>query len=180
MPRPRATSDSYLYFSACHFGDHARLLRLIAAIDKMELLLSHATQAGIVVSVDRIEARVKAKRAARNGIIDEQVEITFWHEFQELGQQLLPISVDSLKATRKGLEAERTKGIWKFAKQRSLAGQAVRRYQIWSVVALLLLLVTQIYTIFGSNAVNDIQLNAICTKIQMSAITVLRYYPTKP
>ena len=32
----------------------------------------------------------------------------------------------------------------------------MRRYQIWSVVALFLLLVTQIYTIFGSNAVNDI------------------------
>lgn len=131
---------------------------LTTAIDEMELLLSHATQAGIVVSVERIEALVKAKRAARNGTIDEQLEIYFWHEFQELGQQLQPISVDSLKATRKGFEPENAKqGIWKYFKQRSLAGQAVRRYQIWSVVALLLLLVTQIYTIFGSNAVNDIQ-----------------------
>jgi hypothetical protein len=67
--------------------------RLIAAIDEMELLLSHATQAGIVVSVDRIEALVKAKRAADNGDIDEQLEIDLWHEYQELGQQLQPISV---------------------------------------------------------------------------------------
>lgn len=124
----------------------------------MELLLSHATQAGIVVSVDRIKALVKAKRAADNGDIDEQLEIDLWHEYQELGQQLQPISVASLKATQKGLAPEKVRGIWRFFRQRSLAGQAVRRYQIWSVVALLCLLVTQIYTIFGSNAVNDIEL----------------------
>lgn len=132
--------------------------RLIAAIDEMELLLSHATQAGIVVSVERIEALVKAKRAARNGDIDEQIEINFWHEYQELGQQLQPISVASLKATQKLLDPEKVRGIWRIFRRRSPAGQAVRRYQIWSVVALLCLLVTQIYTIFGSNAVNDFQL----------------------
>lgn len=131
--------------------------RLNAAIDQMELLLSHATQAGIVVSVERIEALVKTKREARNGNIDMATEVSFWHEFQELGQQLQPISVDSLTATRERLAPEDVRGIWKFFRQRSLAGQAVRRYQIWSVVALLLLLVTQIYTIFGSNAVNDIK-----------------------
>jgi hypothetical protein len=128
----------------------------MAAIDEMELLLSHATQAGIVVPVDRIEALVKAKREAGNGTIDDQIEIDFWHKFQELGQQLQPISVDSLKATSKGFGPERSKGLLKSPKQRSFASQAVRRYQIWSVVALFLLLVTQIYTIFGSNAVNDI------------------------
>ena len=132
-------------------------VRLRVAVDQMELLLSHATQAGIVVSTDRIEALVKAKRAVDDGGIDMQTEVNFWHEFQELGQQLQPISVDSLTATRESLASGKVRGIWKFFRQRSLAGQAVRRYQIWSVVALLLLLVTQIYTIFGSNAVNDIQ-----------------------
>jgi hypothetical protein len=130
---------------------------LLGAIDEMELLLSHATQAGKVIPVKRIEALVKAKRAARNGAIDEQLEIAFWHEFQELGQQLQPISVDSLKATSKGAEATGPQGFFGLSRRRSLASRAVRRYQIWSVVALLLLLVTQIYTIFGSNAVNDIE-----------------------
>lgn len=130
---------------------------LLGAIDEMELLLSHATQAGIVVPRNRIEALVKAKRAALGGRIDEQMEIIFWHEFQELGQQLQPISVDSLKATSKGLGHPHQPDAAKSARRRSLADKAVRRYQIWSVISLFLLLVTQIYTIFGSKSVNEIQ-----------------------
>jgi len=131
---------------------------LLEAIEEMELLLSHATHAGIVVPVDRIEAFVRAKREAGNGAMDAQVEIDFWQKFQELGQQLHPISVDSLKATTKGKGQGPTTGFWISGKRLSVASRAVRRYQIWSVVALFLLLVTQIYTIFGSNAVNDILL----------------------
>lgn len=147
---------------------------LLAAIDEMELLLSHSTQAGIVVPMKRIEAFVKAKRAALEGTLDDQVEIGFWHEFQELGQQLKPISIDSLKATRKRYGSKRPQGLFKWSNKRSHAGQAVRHYQIWSVVALFLLLCTQIYTIFGSNAVNDIQ--SLSNKIEAELLKIEGLY----
>lgn len=127
------------------------------AIGEMELLLSHATQAGELVPLDCIKAFVKAKREASSGTINDKTEIQFWHEFQRLGKQLQPISVDSLKATSEPNRTDQNDGFFGFGKQRSFATAAVRRYRIWSVVTLFLLLVTQIYTIFGFKTVNEIQ-----------------------
>jgi len=124
--------------------------RLYDAVKEMELLLAHATEAGRVIDEQRIKVLVNAKRAVKAGTIKPAQEIAFWHEFQELGQELLPITVASLKATSPEIGPDAKS-------QKSHANRAVRRYQIWSVVALVSLLVIQIYTIFGSKTVADIQ-----------------------
>ena len=103
--------------------------RLCDAVKEMELLLAHATEAGRVIDEQRIKVLVNAKRAVKAGTIKPAQEIAFWHEFQELGQELLPITVASLKATSPEIGPDAKS-------QKSHANRAVRRYQIWSVVAL--------------------------------------------
>ena len=132
---------------------------LVSAVGEMNLLLSHAISANIVVPPERLKILIETKRALRRGEVDSELEIAFWGAFLELGQQLHPISVESLKATNEQYSKEISyRWFSRKPKRTSHAGITVDRYQLLSIIALVVLLSVQIYTLFGASTVKGIEL----------------------
>lgn len=133
-------------------------MELAEAVEELQLLLAYAAQKGVEVTDEHIKVVVESKNKITSGPLEPDAEVQFWHVYQEVARQVQPVTVESLKASsdRFGKQSRLSLLGGSGSGKVSKAKLAVRRYQKWSILALVLLLIGQIYTLFGSTVIVDI------------------------
>jgi cell division protein FtsB len=133
-------------------------LSLEQALNEVDLILAFSAQKGLDVETGTYAAITRAKElAAEEGpsALDPEAEAAFWRAYQEIAAQIKPATVASIKAgsDRYGETVWTLRG----RKNMSKARLAARRYQIISVLALIVLLIIQFYAGMGANILNDLR-----------------------
>ncbi len=130
---------------------------LSAAIHDAQTLLAFASQSGAAVGDEVVKTIVETASLAAGGSVTEERETAFWKALNTLTKAVAPVSVSSLRATLDP-DAGGTTSVFGVAVSRgSPARRAVRWYTGIAIVTLLLLLVLQIYWLFGTSLTSDIQ-----------------------
>lgn len=130
---------------------------LSAAIHDAQTLLAFASQSGAGVGDEVVKTVVETASLAAGGHVTEESETAFWKALNMLAKAVAPVSVSSLRATLDP-DAGGTTTVFGVAVSRgSLARRAVRWYTGIAILTLLLLLVLQIYWLFGTSLTSDIQ-----------------------
>ena len=135
-------------------------LSLHQAVEEVELLLAYAAQRGLEMEQADIEAITRARKAvataaAGDNGLSPSVETRFWVAYQRIAEAIKPVSIGSIKASSDAYG----RTVWTLRGKRTIsrAGLAVRRYQIWAVGALTVLLVVQLYAGVGATILNDLR-----------------------
>lgn len=131
--------------------------KLYQVIDEAQLLLAYAAEQAMELPDDQVEVIVQAKRLKERDNVGQSLEIKFWHAYRVLAEKLESVTVESLKATSDEFGDEiLTFRIFKPKEKMSKSRQAVRKYGLWLLISLIALLLTQIYVVFGSTVIHDI------------------------
>jgi hypothetical protein len=136
---------------------------LAAALGDAELLLTHAVREGLGVSPEIIDHLVLTHSLFSAGTMTDAQEVQFWTVFGALSKLVCPVTVSSLRATMdtRAPAAEPAHAFWRWFGigdgVRSLARRAVMAYTIMTMATLLVLLVVQIYWLFGVTLTGDIK-----------------------
>ncbi len=125
-------------------------------VEEAHLLLAYAAEQGLEIEQEFVAIIVNARDELERDAWTTEREIQFWMVFDDLARLVHPVSIDSLKATRKfgGYGAEKGKKSHLF----SQAEGVIRRYQLLTFLILVILLTIQIYWMVGSaiiEAVNN-------------------------
>jgi hypothetical protein len=140
-------------------ADSSTVPQLPDAISDAQLLLSYAARHGIALPDELVKTIVKSKAyLTANPTPDEEAE--FWQKLTALTKAVDPVSVESLRASAKQLPDE---SLWNRigvriggeAKTITYAGSAVRRFRVWTLLALIVLLVSQIFWVVGHTVVKE-------------------------
>ncbi len=126
---------------------------LKSAINDAEKLLAHASEYGIVVEPKYIKAIVAAKKNNFHNSWTPQDEIDFWVAFQVLSTAVYPVTIDSLRATAVPIVEQDTTKWWHKitgSKSISMVERSVKFYRRFALVAMAVMLVTQIYSLIGT------------------------------
>ena len=124
---------------------------LMEAVNAAELLLGYAAEHGCDIDEGLTEAIVRSKHTMTTRALHEKEESAFWSAYRDLCIATAPVSRESIDATTD--QPRRT--LLGKKKDFSMAGKAVRYYQGVTIIAILVLLVFQIYWVFVSTLVND-------------------------
>lgn len=135
--------------------------RLTESIEDAQLLLAYAARNGITIDPATINTVVAVGNAVGSGKVGDQDEAAFWQALGDLAIKVSPVTVLSLNA----IMDVRAKNVPKFAlrlfggrfSKWSVARRAVLWYTSLAVVSLALLLVMQIYWLFGVSITTDIE-----------------------
>lgn len=131
--------------------------KLPEAVEDAQLLLCFASQSGVQLDDSVVKTIVDTSRAVHAEQVSSQAEHEFWIALRQLAKKLEPVSVSSLRATMDSQAQGKTQ-LWRFNFSRgSLARRAVNAYTYLALIALVLLLLFQIYWLFGGAITGDIQ-----------------------
>jgi hypothetical protein len=132
--------------------------RLTSALEDAELLVEFAARNGIEVKGDLVD-RITATRAALSkGNIPEKEEAKFYEAYTKLAHSLGKITVSSIRDSRPEFGTERRKYIWFGPKERlSNAQRAVGRARWQTIIGLVILLIVQIYWLWGSTLIDGLR-----------------------
>ncbi len=121
------------------------------ALIDAEILLSHASEYGISIEPQYIKAIVAAKKNEQIGSWTEQEEIDFWIAFQVLSKAIYPVSIDSLRAATEPKNPNLSR-LNRFLgrKKRSLVENSVNWYRRFALIAMIIMLALQIYSLIGT------------------------------
>ncbi|CAK8720823.1 hypothetical protein GMJAKD_10115 [Candidatus Electrothrix aarhusensis] len=130
-------------------------------VEDAQLLLAYAAEKGLEMDPSLIEEIIRSRYHLQNNSFDQEKEARFWEAFNALSQKVLPVCIESLKATR-----VQSKAAWRFRPlgflfrtDRSEAARTVLVYQRWTLFALTLLLIVQIYWLVGSVIITQVNEN---------------------
>ncbi len=139
-------------------GDAAANQNLPDAIDDAEMLMCFASERGLGLSDNLVKSVVAARRQLEaNCDLSAEEETKFWGTLNALTKAVSPVSTLSLRATMDS-EDTNTKKFFGFAIRRgSVARRAVNAYTNVAIISLIVLLLVQVYWIFGSQISSDIQ-----------------------
>ena len=134
---------------------------LSEAVANSELLLDYAAQKGLGVEEDWISTVIAAGRAENKSEWTTELEIKFWLVYRNLSKIIQPVSVESLKATRKRPIRNQhfLRRILKIKQKPASSTRSVRNYLLWALIFILILLVVQIFSLKGTTLLNNIQQN---------------------
>ncbi|MDQ6961035.1 MAG: hypothetical protein Q9M28_00695 [Mariprofundaceae bacterium] len=127
-------------------------------VDDAQLLLAYASENGLSVG-HQISSDILASRYHfYEGTVDQEVEIQFWKAYDQLAQVIQPVSIESLKATK--LHPKNHKPSF-FARltgnaHLSQAQHTIRKYQLLTLVVLLVLIMVQVYWLINTKIVTAI------------------------
>src|SRR5689334_9074528 len=145
--------------TASENGDLRCNSKLSAAVFDAQILLGYAAQKGLDVDDQIIKTVVECASAVREVTLKDEQEIAFWAAFKSLAKVVSPVSVSSLRATMDSHRQGHTTLFGIDVGRSSTARWAVRRYTIFIVTILVVLLSVQIYWVFGNSIISDIQNN---------------------
>ncbi len=123
-----------------------------------QILLAYTCRNGLVVPDEVIETLTLAKALVDSDKLTVQDEARFWKAYSILSNLALPVSVESLKATKGSLVTYKSVFTGKDKKRwESPAKDAVKKYKRLTICVFLFVLVTQIYWFVGTTALNDFE-----------------------
>jgi hypothetical protein len=118
------------------------------SIAEAELLLAFAAERGVPIPPGDIDAILAIVRGPNGQPPAAGTESAFWAAFARLAKAVSPATVQSLKATNKNV------GVRTFLvgpkKSLPLPQEAVRRYRLWALGAVVTLLLVQTYAFVGT------------------------------
>ena len=132
--------------------------RLNSALEDAELLVEFAARNGIEVSGDVVECITTTRAALLKGNVGEKDEAKFYDAYTKLAHSLGKVTVSSIRDSRPEFGTERPKYIWFGGKERlSNAQRAVNRARWQTIIGLVILLIVQIYWLWGSTLVDNLR-----------------------
>ncbi|MBC7684826.1 MAG: hypothetical protein H7176_06310 [Bdellovibrionales bacterium] len=117
---------------------------LAEAIRDAHLVLAHAARAGVALHAEVIQTIVDIGALAATEQIDNAQEAKFWGVWNQLSKAVSPLTIASLRANTVVDPGGR------FFGPRTQARKAELRYRTYAIVALIVLLITQAYWLFGN------------------------------
>jgi hypothetical protein len=135
--------------------------RLPDSIDEAQLLLAYAARSGIAIDPATINTIVAIGYKKDAGTVAEQDEAAFWPAFETLAAKISPVTVSSLQATTDVRTTRQHSFPGRLFRSRFSQWSVARRAVLWytglAIASLALLLVVQIYWLFGVSITGDIQ-----------------------
>src|ERR1700724_2409744 len=132
--------------------------RLQSAVSDAELVVEVAARNGIDVDSTLVNTVSATRAAVDAGTITQAQEAAFFEAYIKLSHALGKVTVSSIRDSRDEFGIERPKYLWFGPKIRiSRAQLAVKRFRRQAVLALLVLLITQIYWLWGSTLTDNLQ-----------------------
>lgn len=133
-----------------------------SAFADAELLLIHAVREGMEVPQSLVDDIVQTQSLMEGGGMNDVQKARFWNAFGALARLVCPVTVASLRATTDTMRPSRNR-LYAFLQQlgilnasSSLARRAVLSYTVTTVFCAALLLVVQVYWLFGVTLTTDI------------------------
>lgn len=124
--------------------------KLQEAVQDAQTLLAHAARAGTALDPAIVAKVVSTGTLCEGGSITDAQESDFWGAFDTLSKAVNPVSVSSLRATMDSHTPSGSGLLSLKAGHSSLARRAVRWYTGIAILSLLVLLLFQIYWLFGT------------------------------
>lgn len=124
--------------------------KLQEAVQDAQTLLAHAAHRGIELDSAIVTKIVTTGTLCEGGHITDSQESDFWPAFDKLSKAVDPVTVSSLRAT---MDSHAQSSLRLFSlniRHGSLARRAVRWYTSIAILSLIILLLVQIYWLFGT------------------------------
>src|SRR5262245_25548250 len=129
---------------------------LLPALKDARVLISFAAESGLQLKPEIVRTVVETGAHLHEaGRLSNDEEVAFWTAFHELSQAVSPVSISSLRATMDSYSPGH-KVLGYDIGNRSKARWAVYKYTIGLSLTLFILLVMQVYWLFGNWIVNDL------------------------
>lgn len=131
------------------------------AIENAELLLNHAAEHGKDLSEKAVSVIIQSKKLHDNNEWTTEAEIKFWSAYKELSGLIKPVTVQSLRASKKRFIRNRgkLKRIFNIKYKASLSRRSVRSYQILALFFIVSVVIVQVITLKGTTTLNNMQNN---------------------
>jgi hypothetical protein len=126
------------------------------AIRDAQIILCYASQRGVPLDEEVVKTIVETGSHFASGSMTDKQETAFWVALNTLAILVSPVSVRSLRATNDAARTSRA-GLSRYFAGKSPARSAVRWYTFYALSTLILLLLFQIYWLFGTSITSDIQ-----------------------
>ena len=126
------------------------------AVLDAERLLAYAAEFGIKINEKYIKSLVGAKRLEQTNSWTEKEETEFWVAFQILSKTIQPVSVDSIRASSEPLDHPTGFLSKIFRKKRSLVRRSVKWYTGFALVAMIVMIALQVYSIIGTDLLSKV------------------------
>ena len=130
--------------------------KLLEAVQDAQTLLAHAARAGIALDPSIVAKVVETGTLCAGENIADTQESDFWVAFDSLSKAVNPVTVSSLRDTLDSVKSNGSRLFGLNIERGSLAKRAVRWYTGVAIVSLLILLLVQIYWLFGTAITGDI------------------------
>lgn len=127
----------------------------MAHIQEAYILLEYATSQGKAIDQQVIAVIVSSKHALQADEWDAEKEIQFWNAYNTLAKMVAPVTIVSLKTTY-AISHDNQGNV---VVRESMADNAVKNYQRWTLLVLAVLLLTQIYWLFGRGIIDEVKIN---------------------
>lgn len=130
---------------------------LANAIFNAELILNHASENGLQISLDDIKVIVQAINAFNRNQLSEDTENAFWASYNNMSKAIMPVSISSIKAAEETPNKRSGFFKWVFPSKTSDAKRVVKRYNWTGFVFLLITLIIQTYALVITVTLTNIQ-----------------------
>ncbi len=130
---------------------------LQTSLSEAQLLLSFAARNGLPIDKKSAEAVARMRQLLKtDAIITPGAEFELWEALNTLAKMVLPVTIASLKCT---CDDYGERSLLRFWDRRpiSIARKAIRRFRWLSFVALIFVLLCQIYWSIGSTLITNIE-----------------------
>src|ERR1700754_1922723 len=129
---------------------------LDGSVLEARLLMRFASRNGIALDDAIVATVVDTGVAQAAGLLAPAQETAFWPAFRALAQAVQPVTVDSIRATiDDALPPSRLLGTRMRRQPRSIARLCARKYRLYAVLTLVILIVLQVYWVVGVSIVKD-------------------------
>ncbi|OUR75718.1 hypothetical protein A9Q83_17125 [Alphaproteobacteria bacterium 46_93_T64] len=127
------------------------------SIENAMLLILTASENAIILNREAVNCIIEAKNSQIKGKLDTKTEQEFWMAYEEIANNMLPINIDSIKATYDPDRNSRFSfsNLFKF-RRIPLSRKCASNYKLLSLATLLLLIAIQIYWYIGYTLTTDI------------------------
>ena len=130
---------------------------LASAIATAKTLLAYANESGVALDVDIITTIVESERSIVSGSISAADEVKFWQAYQVVARAVAPVTIASLQATSEAHDLASVTTVRWWQRSKSPARRAVRYNTALVILVLAVLLVVQVYQLFGASLTAEIR-----------------------
>jgi hypothetical protein len=132
---------------------------------------------GATIKPETLTAIESAQDAHANNSLAAEARTQFLMAYGELAKLAAPVTAESLRACSNECATPWKRWHWSVAKPYSEAERAVLRHHTWGSVALIVLLLVQIYWLIGATLISGIKRQDVHSTTQQPA-TVAQTSPT--